>query len=155
MELLETYLDLTVFSILGLMAFVATWLSIERYLSLRKFDFKKYEHIELMTIDATKNLTTLSIIGANAPYVGLVGTVLGIMVTFHTMGLSDNVDTGQIMVGLSLALKATAGGIGLAIPTIIAYNSYMRKVEVLQSQFTAYQSLNQSLNPSSNTENSN
>ncbi|HBQ44200.1 MAG TPA: TonB-system energizer ExbB, partial [Thiomicrospira sp.] len=142
MELLETYLDLTVFSILGLMAFVATWLSIERYLSLRKFDFKKYEHIELMTIDATKNLTTLSIIGANAPYVGLVGTVLGIMVTFHTMGLSDNVDTGQIMVGLSLALKATAGGIGLAIPTIIAYNSYMRKVEVLQSQFTAYQSLN-------------
>ena len=155
MELLETYLDLTVFGILGLMAFVATWLSIERYLSLRKFDFKKYEHIELMTIDATKNLTTISIIGANAPYVGLVGTVLGIMVTFHAMGLSDNVDTGQIMVGLSLALKATAGGIGLAIPTIIAYNSYMRKVEVLQSQFTAHQSLNQSLNPSSNTENSN
>lgn len=52
-------------------------------------------------------------------------------------------NTGDIMVGLALALKATAGGIALAIPSIIAYNLLMRRVEVYQAEYRAYEALNQ------------
>ncbi len=144
MELLKEYLDITVFTLLGLMAFITLWFSIERFLTLRQFDISQYDHIELMKVDATKNLTVIASIGANAPYIGLLGTVLGIMVTFYDIGLSSQVNTGEIMVGLALALKATAGGIALAIPSIIIYNAYMRKVDVLEAKFKAFKALNTS-----------
>lgn len=139
MDLLREYLDITVFSLLGLMAFFATWFTLERMLFFRKVNVSQYGHIELLTVDTTKNLTIISTIGANAPYVGLLGTVLGILLTFYDMGMSETFDTNQIMVNLALALKATAGGIALAIPSIMAYNGLMRKVEVFQSEYRAYE----------------
>lgn len=142
MDLLREYLDLTIFATLGLMAFLATWFTIERLLFYRKLTVSDYAHIDLLSVEATKNLTVISTVGANAPYVGLLGTVLGILVTFYDMGMTADIDTSQIMVNLALALKATAGGIALAIPSIMAYNGLMRKVEVFQSQYRAFQELN-------------
>jgi hypothetical protein len=52
----------------------------------------------------------------NAPYIGLLGTVLGIMLTFHTMGA---LAVTTIMIGMSLALKATAAGLLVAIPCVV------------------------------------
>ncbi len=138
MDLLREYLDIVVFSTLGLMAFLATWYTLERLFFFRKLDVTQFSHIELLTVDATKNLTMISTVGANAPYVGLLGTVLGILVTFYDMGMAESFDTNQIMVNLALALKATAGGIALAIPSIMAYNGLMRRVEVFQSQYRAH-----------------
>lgn len=146
MELLKEYLDLVVFGLLGLMAFVALWMTLERLFFYRKVSLLDYRHIELLQVDLTKNLTTLSSIGANAPYIGLLGTVLGILITFYELGQQHTLDTGAIMMGLALALKATAAGIGLAIPCIMAYNGLMRKVDVLSSKFTAHQALH-SANP--------
>lgn len=143
MDILKLYLDITVFSLLGLMAFVATWFTLERLLAYRKVDVTTYKHIDLLTVDLTRNLTMISTVGANAPYVGLLGTVLGILVTFYELGMSGTMNTGDIMVGLALALKATAGGIALAIPSIIAYNLLMRRVEVYQAEYRAYEALNQ------------
>lgn len=142
MDFLRDYLDISVFSLLAFMAFIALWFTLERLFYFRTLDIKAYHHIELLTVDATRHLTALSTIGANAPYVGLLGTVLGILVTFYDMGMSQSVDTQQIMVNLALALKATAGGIALAIPSIMAYNALMRRVEVFQSQFKAHEDLN-------------
>lgn len=137
MELLKEYLDLTVFSLLGLMAFLALWITIERLLTYRKIDLSQYQDEELLNIALTNNLTTLSTIGANAPYVGLLGTVIGILITFFDMGQNQSIDTAAIMTGLALALKATAAGIAVAIPSIIAYNGLLRKVEVLTTTFSS------------------
>lgn len=139
MEIIKAYLDISVFSLLGLMAFLATWFTIERILFFRQLNVADYDHIDLLTVDVTKNLTYISSVGANAPYVGLLGTVIGILVTFYDLGATRSVDTGQIMMGLALALKATAGGIALAIPSIVAYNALMRKVEVFQGLYRAQQ----------------
>ena len=141
MELLKTYLDLSVFGLLGFMAFLATWFVIERIMFFRNVDVTNYKHMELLHVDLTKHLTVISTVGANAPYIGLLGTVLGILVTFYELGMSETIDTGEIMVGLALALKATAGGIALAIPSIMAYNGLMRKVDVLEARFRAHQDL--------------
>lgn len=137
MELLKEYLDLTVFSLLGLMAFLALWITIERLITYKKIDLSLYKNEELLNIKLTNNLTTLSTIGANAPYVGLLGTVIGILITFFDMGQNQAIDTAAIMTGLALALKATAAGIAVAIPAIIAYNGLLRKVEVLNTLYSS------------------
>ncbi|MGC9385517.1 MAG: TonB-system energizer ExbB [Hydrogenovibrio sp.] len=148
MELLERYLDITVFSLLGLMAFVATWFTLERWLRFRRVNVADYAHMDLLTVDLTRHLTLIATVGANAPYVGLLGTVLGILVTFYDLGMAGSgVNTGAIMMGLALALKATAGGIALAIPSIVAYNLLMRRVEVFQAQYRAHEALNGSAAP--------
>lgn len=137
MELLKEYLDLTVFSLLGLMAFLALWITIERLLTYRNINFSDYSNEELLNLKLTNNLTTLSTIGANAPYVGLLGTVLGILITFFDMGQNQSIDTAAIMTGLALALKATAAGIAVAIPSIMAYNGLLRKVDVINTHYAS------------------
>lgn len=73
----------------------------------------------------------IATIGSNAPYIGLLGTVGGIMLTFIEIGNNDMVNTQAIMTGLALALKATAMGLVVAIPAIVSYNLLLRKSEVL------------------------
>ncbi|MEA3404213.1 MAG: TonB-system energizer ExbB [Pseudomonadota bacterium] len=141
MELIKLYLDITIFGILGLMGFIALWITFERMFFYRKLNIADFNHAELLQVSTTKNLTTLSTVGANAPYVGLLGTVIGILITFYDLGQQQTIDTGAIMTGLALALKATAGGIAIAIPSIMSYNGLMRRVDVLQAQFKAQQDL--------------
>ena len=83
----------------------------------------------------TKKLHLIATIGSNAPYIGLLGTVLGIMLTFYTMGREGVMDTEHIMVGLALALKATAVGLVVAIPSVVLYNVLLRKAKVLLLQW--------------------
>jgi biopolymer transport protein ExbB len=77
----------------------------------------------------------ISSIGSNAPYVGLLGTVLGILLTFYDIGLHGSIDTNAIMLGLALALKATALGLVVAIPAILIYNGLLRKTDVLTARW--------------------
>ena len=138
MELMKEYLDFIIFGLLGLMGFIALWVTIERILYYKNFSIENYCQTELLEIDLTRNLTVLSIIGANAPFVGLLGTVIGVLIAFYDIGQNQNIDTGAIMIGLALALKATAAGIAIAIPAIIAYNGLQRKVDVITATHTAF-----------------
>lgn len=137
MEFLKDYIDLIIFLILGIMAFIAFWCVIERMLFFRKINFKNYENQEQFDDAISENLTTIYIIYSNAPYIGLLGTVIGIMVTFYEMGLAGNIDVKSIVVGLSLALKATALGLLVAIPALMAYNALLRKVSLLSNAYKA------------------
>ena len=130
MEWMKEAVDYVIFGILGLMGFVALWLTIERMLFLKRYRPGDYASEEERGIALTKNFTTLYIIYSNAPYVGLLGTVIGIMLTFYDMGSTGAIDAGRIMTGLSLALKATALGLAVAIPTLISYNGLQRAMNV-------------------------
>ena len=135
MEILKETIDYIIFGILGIMGFIALWLTIERVIFFSKIKFSDYKTQESLDDSITKNLTTLYIIYSNAPYVGLLGTVIGIMITFYDMGLSGSIDTKEIMTGLSLALTATALGLAVAIPTLIAYNALYRKITLLSNLY--------------------
>ena len=137
MEFLKDYIDLIIFLTLGIMAFIAFWCVVERMLFFRKINFKNYENQEQFDDAISENLTTIYIIYSNAPYIGLLGTVIGIMVTFYEMGLVGNIDVKSIVVGLSLALKATALGLLVAIPALMAYNALLRKVSLLSNAYKA------------------
>ena len=139
MEFLQANLDYLVLGTLGLMSFIMLALQIERYLYLNRVKVQQFDHLETLKIALTRNLTTLSSIGSNAPYVGLLGTVLGILVTFYTMGQGGKIEVHTIMLGLAMALKATAAGLLVAIPAILFYNGLLRKVEVLTARWQALQ----------------
>ncbi len=137
MNFLRTYLDHMVLGILGLMSFILVAFVLERTFYYWLIKLERFDHIELLKTSLTRNLTTISTIAANAPYIGLLGTVIGILVTFYDMGQSGNINVNQIMVGLAMALKATAAGLVVAIPAIIFYNGLMRKVDTKVSVWVA------------------
>ena len=138
MEFLQANLDYLVLGTLGLMSFIMLALVIERYLYLNRVKVQQFDHIETLKIALTRILTTFPSIGSNAPYVRLLGTVLGILVTFYTMGQGGKIEVHTIMLGLALALKATAAGLLVAIPAILFYNGLLRKVEVLTARWQAW-----------------
>ena len=72
---------------------------------------------------------------SNAPYIGLLGTVLGIMLTFYTLGVDATADTGKIMVGLALALRATAVGLVVALVAVVSYNALLRRAKVMMLEW--------------------
>ncbi|BDY12455.1 TonB-system energizer ExbB [Hydrogenimonas cancrithermarum] len=121
--------------VLGFMSVIALWLILERYFYYRHVDLRSFEEKEELEIVLGENLTMIASIGANAPFIGLLGTVVGIMVTFVTIGQSGLVETKEIMVGLALALKTTAGGILVAIPVVWFYNLLGRRAEILVAQW--------------------
>ncbi|MEW6764666.1 MAG: TonB-system energizer ExbB [Halothiobacillaceae bacterium] len=135
MDFLKHYLDFFVFGILGLMSFLLVWLVVERYLTLARLRVEDFALEESLNVAMTRNLTTISSIGANAPYVGLLGTVLGILITFYDLSQGGNIDPKTIMLGLALALKATAAGLVVAIPAILFFNALVRRTEVLNARW--------------------
>jgi biopolymer transport protein ExbB len=79
-------------------------------------------------------LTIIGTIASNSVYIGLLGTVLAIMLTFMTMS-GSNIEAAKIMSSLALALKATAVGLVVAIVSMIFYNILSRYAEVLESKY--------------------
>jgi biopolymer transport protein ExbB len=84
-----------------------------------------------------RNLSFLGTVGANAPFIGLFGTVLEILRVFNLMG-REGITSGdqamKIMTGISEALVATAIGLLVAIPAVVAYNAFQRRVKRLMSE---------------------
>ena len=141
-EFFRHNLDYTVFGILGLMSFFMLWFSVERLAYYRRVDLASFSSEKALNIALTRHLTLISTIGANAPYIGLLGTVIGILITFHDIGMAGgNIEISAILVGLALALKATAMGLVVAIPAIWFYNGLLRRAEVLVAQWQTMKGL--------------
>ena len=75
-----------------------------------------------------KYLNFLATVGSNAPFIGLLGTVFGIMDAFRALASSEG-DPHVVMIGISKALVATAVGLLVAIPAVIAYNYFQKQVK--------------------------
>lgn len=137
---LREYTDYFIFGILILMSITVLYKSIERYFFYRSIDISTYRNICSLELDLVKGLTPIYTIGSVAPYVGLLGTVIGILVTFYDMGQAGgDIEAGKIMSGLALALKATAAGILVAIPAVMFYNGLAAKVEGIKLAWQAKQ----------------
>jgi len=131
MEWLKIAIDYGIIGLLVLMSFAAVAIGIERYMLFRKIKIEDFDDRKSLELELTKKLHLIASIGSNAPYIGLLGTVLGIMLTFYTMGTNGFMDTGKIMIGLALALKVTAVGLMVAIPAVTIYNLLLRKAKVM------------------------
>lgn len=131
MEWLRAFIDYGIIGFLIAMSIVAVGIAIERFYFFKNINPDTFPDRKSLEMEITKKMHLIATIGSNAPYIGLLGTVLGIMLTFYTIGKEGFMDTGKIMVGLALALKATAIGLLVAIPSVTLYNLLLRKVKVL------------------------
>jgi biopolymer transport protein TolQ len=85
-----------------------------------------------------QSLATLATIGSTSPYVGLFGTVWGIMSSFQAIGNVQSATLAMVAPGISEALIATAMGLFAAIPAVIAYNRYADKVNRLEVRYDTF-----------------
>lgn len=139
-EQLKEIVDFGVIGLLLFLSFITFAYAIERVLFYRSIRLEDYKHKLSLEIDLSKRLATLASIGTNAPYIGLLGTVLAIILTFYIIGdQQDTIDPGEIMKHLALALKATAAGLVVAIPATVIYNALLTKVDVLLSKWEILQ----------------
>ncbi len=135
MEGLKHLID---YGIIGLLIALSLWavaVATERWFYFRRVDLRRFHNEQEFEVALTKHLVVIGTVAANAPYIGLLGTVLGIMLTFHSMGTSGTMAVQSIMVGLSLALKATAVGLLVAIPCVVLNNVLRRRVTELLTRF--------------------
>jgi biopolymer transport protein ExbB len=131
MEWLSFTIDFGIIGLLAVLNVVVVAVGLERLFFYRSVELKSFTSIKALELDLTKRLIVVASVAANAPYIGLLGTVLGIMLTFYNIGLDTSADAGKIMVGLALALKATAIGLVVALVSVVAYNALLRKTKVL------------------------
>jgi biopolymer transport protein ExbB len=135
MDALKNTID---YGVIGLLLVLSIWsvaIAIERWLFYRRIKLSQFSNAQLLEITLTKRLVIIGTVAANAPYIGLLGTVLGIMLTFHTMGTSGTMAVSTIMIGLSLALKATAIGLLVAIPCVVMNNVLRRRVSEILTEY--------------------
>lgn len=133
--------DTVDYGVIGLLLALSVWsvaVAVERWLFYRRVDLAQFPNLQVFEIALTKRLVVIGTVAANAPYIGLLGTVLGIMLTFHTMGTSGQMAVSTIMIGLSLALKATAVGLLVAIPCVVMNNVLRRRVSELVTLYKVH-----------------
>ena len=85
-----------------------------------------------------KHLAFLATVGSTSPYVGLFGTVWGIMNSFRSLANMSQATLASVAPGISEALIATAMGLFAAIPAVIGYNRFSARVEVLMKRYEAF-----------------
>jgi biopolymer transport protein TolQ len=85
-----------------------------------------------------RNLALLATVGSTSPYVGLFGTVWGIMSAFHNLGNAQQATLAAVAPGIAEALIATAIGLFAAIPAVVAYNRLSDQVSRLESRFETF-----------------
>ncbi|HPI39895.1 MAG TPA: MotA/TolQ/ExbB proton channel family protein [Pseudobdellovibrionaceae bacterium] len=106
----------------GLEEIFSTWIQIEKQKMERSLGF-------------------LATVGSNAPYIGLFGTVLGIMKSFNDLAHSTQAGQNSVMAGISAALIATAAGLLVAIPAVLAYNYFQKQVKQILSNLESIKDL--------------
>ena len=86
----------------------------------------------------TQMVPFLATTGNTTPFIGLFGTVWGIMNSFHGIGLRGSASLAVVAPGISEALIATAAGLAVAIPAVIAFNYFMNRIRVIDSDLQSF-----------------
>ena len=86
----------------------------------------------------TQMVPFLATTGNTAPFIGLFGTVWGIMNSFHGIGLKGSASLAVVAPGISEALVATAAGLAVAIPAVIAFNYFTQKIRVIETELQSF-----------------
>jgi biopolymer transport protein ExbB len=135
LEWISAAIDYGVIGLLGVLSVLVVAVGLERFFFYRSIEPNSFTSIKALELELTKRLVVVASVASNAPYIGLLGTVLGIMLTFYNMGIDSSADAGKIMVGLALALKATAVGLVVALISVVIYNALLRKAKVLMLEW--------------------
>lgn len=114
------------------MSVVSLFIVVERLLVFRALAHADEPCSEAqLRLRLERRLGILATFGNNAPFIGLFGTVLGVIDAFHTLSSDAAFGVNAVMGGISEALVATATGLFVAIPSVIAYNYFVRRIRTV------------------------
>jgi biopolymer transport protein TolQ len=85
-----------------------------------------------------RRLSFLATTGSTTPFIGLFGTVWGVMNAFHGIGLRGSATLATVAPGISEALIATAAGLAAAIPAVMAYNHFVHQVRLMAAEMESF-----------------
>jgi biopolymer transport protein TolQ len=85
-----------------------------------------------------RRLSFLATTASVTPFIGLFGTVWGIMNSFHSIGMKGSANLAVVAPGISEALVTTAAGLVAAIPAVIAFNFFMSKIRIVETEFQSF-----------------
>ncbi|MGV3624347.1 MAG: MotA/TolQ/ExbB proton channel family protein [Archangium sp.] len=91
---------------------------------------------EITTLEA--NTSFLGTVGSTAPFIGLLGTVMGILGAFNEIAEKGNATIATVAAPIGNALLATAAGLAAAIPAVIAYNSFVSRIKVFDTEMSNF-----------------
>jgi biopolymer transport protein TolQ len=111
---------------------------IDRTLSMRSVQGWLRTAVERQIIHFEEHLTFLATTGNVSPFIGLFGTVLGIMDSFQAIGRLGTASISAVAPGVAEALLATAAGLFAAIPAVVAYNYYVNRVKILVGEMETF-----------------
>jgi biopolymer transport protein ExbB len=133
MNFLSHVIDYGLLGLLGVLSILAVGVGLERWIAYRRLGASLREFKNAASLERHLNgrMFIIATIASNAPYIGLLGTVLGIMLTFYNMGLDASINANEIMTSLALALKATAAGLIVALEAVILNNILVHKAQDL------------------------
>jgi biopolymer transport protein TolQ len=94
--------------------------------------------INTETTRMTHLVPFLATTGNTTPFIGLFGTVWGIMNSFHGIGLKGSASLAVVAPGISEALIATAAGLAVAIPAVIAFNYFVQKIRIIETELQSF-----------------
>lgn len=97
---------------------------------------RKAENIESARL--ARSLPFLATTGSTAPFIGLFGTVWGIMTSFHEIGMRGSASLAVVAPGVSEALVVTAAGLAVAIPAVVFYNYYSNQLTNIESKMHSF-----------------
>ena len=86
----------------------------------------------------TQMVPFLATTGNTTPFIGLFGTVWGIMTSFHSIGQKGSASLAVVAPGISEALVTTAAGLVAAIPAVIAFNYFMSKIRIVETEMQSF-----------------
>ncbi len=97
---------------------------------------KRSVNVELTRLN--RLLAFLATTGNTAPFIGLFGTVWGIMNAFHGIGIKGSANLATVAPGISEALIATAAGLAAAIPAVVAFNYFTNRIGMMESELSNF-----------------
>jgi biopolymer transport protein ExbB len=100
------------------------------YLTKEELQESAFNKLDQETAKLENGLGVLATLGSISPFIGLFGTVVGIIKSFQALSLSDTSNYAHVMSGIAEALIATAAGLFVAVPSVLFYNYFMKKLKL-------------------------
>ena len=132
MQSLGPLVEYAVFGVLIALSIIAVAITLERLRFYRSMQATRYTSRARLESDLTRRLNIIGTIGANAPYIGLLGTVLGMIDIFSAfMGSQMTANAAVLAGGISKALITTAAGLMVGIPSVFFHRFLQRRIDEL------------------------
>jgi biopolymer transport protein ExbB len=126
----SNFIKISIFKVILPISIVYKYILENINLEKEELQESAFNKLDQEIVKLEKGLGILATLGAISPFIGLFGTVIGIIKSFSALSLSDTTQYSHVMSGIAEALIATAAGLFVAVPSVLFYNYFTKKIKL-------------------------